>query len=213
VVDNLIHESKVSWLGLAPQTLRHELIEIDQKIGISSFPVNPECREMFVNLTPRTSVEVVKLMMVDTSMPLVVIAGQQLGYKMSGRDPRRVVADLQEFVRTNGYGRCRDFGEFLTKRGLAGQKVSQIHSRNDLVVAGSVLKNCLNNPSQPYRHGVLSGRYKIFCIGDQWEKGALAFDASTWELIEAKGVRNVLLPPAIMSDLDAAISEWKQQNA
>lgn len=213
VIDNKICESKVSWLSLAPPTLRHELVGVDVILGSSAFPVTPHCRSMFSELIPRTTVEVVKRMMGDPAMPLVVSAGQQLGYKMSGRDPVRIITDLQQYVRTHDYGRCRDFGEYLTKRGLNGNKVSQICSAHDLVVAGSVLKNCLNNPSQPYRHGVLSGRYRIFCIGERWELGALAFNPNTWELIEAKGPRNEPLHNAFISDLKMAVSEWRTMNA
>lgn len=198
---------------MAPSTLRHELAEVEVMFGSDAFPVLPECRSMLSDLVPRIAVEVVRRMMTDPSMPLVVIAGQQLGYKMTGRDPIRIVADLKEFVRTNGFGRCRDLGEYLTKRGLAGNKVTQIHSAHDLVIAGSVLKNCLNNPSQPYRHGVLSGRYRIFCVGEKWELGALAFDPTTWKLIEAKGFRNAPLAPSISSDLETAILEWKKLSA
>lgn len=213
VVENKICESKVSWLSLAPSTLRHELVGVDVRFGSNAFPVTPHCRSMFSELAPRTTVEVVKRMMGDPAMPLVVSAGQQLGYQMSGRDPVRIITDLQQYVRAHGYGRCRDFGEYLTKRGLSGNKVTQICSAHDLVVAGSVLKNCLNNPSQPYRHGVLSGRYRIFCIGERWELGALAFNPNTWELIEAKGPRNAPLQNSLIGDLEMAVSEWRTMDA
>jgi hypothetical protein len=212
VLGNDISELKVSWLGLVPSTLRHELADIELKNGGNSFPLMPECRSLFTELAPRTIVEVVKNMMSDPSLPLVIAAGQQLGYKMTGRDPIRIIGDLREFVRTNGFGRCRDLGEYLTKRGLHGHKVTQIYSAPDLVIAASSLKNCLNNPSQPYRHGVMSGRYRIFCIGENWNLGALAFDPTTWKLVEAKGFHNSSLPDEISNDLTAAITEWGQIN-
>jgi hypothetical protein len=164
-------------------------------------------------LDPRTSVAVVRKLMTDLTTPLVVLAGHQIDYKMSGRDPVRIVEDLKCAVRKSGFGRCRDFGEFLIKRGIAGNDVTEIKSSNDLVIAGTVLKNCLNNPSQPYRHGVLSGRYRVFCLGGDWGLGALAFDPNSWSLVEAKGKRNTPLSEEVLTDIDVALTEWRLSNA
>ena len=200
-------------MGLAPATLRPELGDVSMDDVTNSFPVTPECRSLMSNLDPRTSVAVVRRLMTDLTTPLVVLAAHQVGYTMSGRDPIRIVEDLKCAVRKSGFGRCRDFGEYLLKRGIAGNEVTEIKSSNDLVIAGSVLKNCLNNPSQPYRHGVLSGRYRVFCLGDDWGLGALAFDPTSWVLVEAKGQRNVPLPEDVLTDVNVALTEWRLNNA
>ena len=213
VIDSRITELKVSWMGLAPPTLRPELNDVSMAGLTNTFPVTPECRSLMSELDPRTSVAVVRKLMTDLTTPLVVLAGHQIGYKMSGRDPVRIVEDLKCAVRKSGFGRCRDFGEFLIKRGIAGNEVTEIKSSNDLVIAGTVLKNCLNNPSQPYRHGVLSGRYRVFCLGGDWGLGALAFDPNSWSLVEAKGKRNTPLSEEVLTDIDIALTEWRLRNA
>jgi hypothetical protein len=208
-----LSEVKISWLGLVTSNLRPELVNAPTVSNPNAFAVTPECRSVFELLRARTAVDVVKFCLPDPTMPMTVLAGHQLGYKMTGRDPARIIGDLKEFVRSRGFGRCRDLGEFLTKRGIAGNKVTELLSSHDLVVASSVLQNCLNNPSQPYRHGVLSGKYKVFCVGDDWSLGAVAFESSTWRLIEAKGFRNAELAVGLRDDLSLAISEWEQGHA
>jgi len=212
IIGSKFSEVKASWLGLVPANLRSELVDVPTVSSPNAFAVTPVCRSVFDLLTARTAVSVVEYCLPDPTMPMAVLAGQQLGYKMTGRDPIRIIGDLKEFVRSKGFGRCRDLGEYLTKRGIAGKKVTELRSSHDLVVASSVLKNCLNNPSQPYRHGIQSGKYKVFCIGDDWSHGAVAFESSTWRLVEAKGIRNAELADNLRDDLSLAISEWEHEH-
>ena len=215
IINGKISEIFVSWMGLAPPTLRAELTDIEPYSSLAAMAVTPACRAVLANLTPRTALEVVRGAMTDPAMPLTLLAAHKLGFVATGRDPKRILNEIKSAALRHDYGRCRDFCEYLVRRGLEGHPVTELKSRHDLVVAGKVLDNCLNNPTQPYFMGVQTGHIRVLCIGDDWRLGAVAFDVTnpTWELVDAKGPRNNPLSEELFSDLKKALTEWDAHNA
>jgi hypothetical protein len=215
IINGKISEVFISWMGLAPPTLRAELVTIEPCSSPAAMAVTPACRAVLVNLTPRTALEVVRGATQDPSMPLTILAAHKLGFVATGRDPKRILNEIKSAALRHDYGRCRDFCDFLIRRGLEGKPVTELKSRHDLVVAGKVLANCLNNPTQPYLMGVEMGHIRVLCIGDDWGLGAVAFNVANrpWRLIEAKGPNNDPLNEDLHSDLRNAFSEWETLNA
>ena len=215
IIKGKISEVFVSWMGLAPQTLRAELTDIEPNSSLAAMAVTPSCRAVLANLTPRTAIEVVREAMTDPAMPLTILAAHKLGFVATGRDPKRILNEIKSSALRHDYGQCKDFCDYLIRRGLEGHPVTELKSRHDLVVAGKVLDNCLNNPTQPFFMGVQTGQIRVLCIGDDWGLGAFAFDVTnpTWTLVDAKGPHNNPLNEELHSDLRKALSEWETLNA
>jgi hypothetical protein len=96
-------------------------------------------------------------------------------------------------------------------RGVAGEKVSLVATRQDCVVAGESLKNCLNNPRMPYKDDILNGRKTVVAIGDDWNKGAIAIDTRTQTIVDALGFKNQPLAPEYHIAIRELEQQWRSQ--
>lgn len=207
---NRISPIRASWLGLAPQSLRHELLDGEL---IAAWGLQPllEWRDLVVKLQPRPCVEFVRFAMADPKAISVLATASALGLKAHGRDHVRAYNDLYAAVLREGYGRCASLAMFIVARGVAGEKVSLVATRQDCVVASESLKNCLNNPSMPWKDDILSGRKAVVAIGDDWSKGAIAIDTRTQRIVEARGFKNQPLPPEYDIIIHELERQWRDQ--
>jgi hypothetical protein len=201
---------RASWIGLAPQSLRHELLTAKLSSASRLQPL-PMWREVLVELQPRACVEFVRFAMADTKAISVLATASALGIKARGRDHARAYHDIYAEVLREGYGRCASLATFIMARGVAGEKVSLVATRQDCVVAGESLKNCLNNPRMPYKDDILNGRKTVVAIGDDWNKGAIAIDTRTQTIVDALGFKNQPLAPEYHIAIRELEQQWRSQ--
>ena len=206
VAGDQLSGTRAAWLGLVPQTLRHELLDANLATPSALWPL-PVWRDMLALLQPRACVEFIRHAMADAKSISVLATASQLGLHASGRDGVRAFNDIYAEVLRKGYGRCASLATYIVARGIAGEKVSLLATRQDCVVAAESLKNCLNNPNMPWKDDVLSGRKAVVAIGDAWTKGAIAIDTRTQTIVEARGFKNQPLPP----EYDIVIRELERQ--
>lgn len=197
---------RASWIGLAPQSLRHELLNAKLSAAWGLQPL-PTWRDLVVELQPRPCLEFVRFAMADPKAISVLATASALGLKARGRDHVRAYNDVYAEVLRKGYGRCASLATYIVARGIAGEKVSLIATRRDCVVAAESLKNCLNNPNMQWKDDILSGRKAVVAIGDAWTKGAIAIDTRTQTIVEARGFKNQPLAP----EYDIVIRELERQ--
>lgn len=197
---------RASWIGLVPQSLRHELLGANLSSASRLQPL-PMWREVLVELRARACVEFVRFAMADPKAISVLATASALGLKARGRDHVRAYNDIYAEVLREGYGRRASLATELIAKGIAGEKVSLLATRQDCVVASESLKNCLNNPNMPWKDDILSGRKAVLAIGDDWKKGAIAIDTRTQTIVEARGFKNQSLP----LEYDIVIREIERQ--
>jgi len=206
VVNGQLSSNRAAWLGLVPTTLRHELVDSPL---VSTPYLRPlaSWRDVLSDLEPRARVEFVRHAMSESKSISVLASAYTLGLKAHGRDHVRAFNDLVADVLRCGVGRPGSFAMFLIAKGIAGEKASLLSTRQDCVVAASTLENCLNNPCQRYKEGILSGKTVVLAVGENWDKAAIAIDPRTERIVEAKGRKNVPLP----TDVDLALRELQRQ--
>jgi len=210
VVGEIISPIRASWLGIAPQSLRHELLDAKLSAPWGLQPL-PTWRDLVVELQPRPCVEFVRLAMADPKAISVLATASVLGLKARGRDHVRAFNDVYAEVLRQGYGRRASLATELIAKGLAGEKVSLVATRADCVVAGDSLRNCLNNPHMPYKQDILSGRKTVLVIGDDWGKGAIAIDTRTQTIVEMRGYKNQPLPLEYEIVIREVERKWRDQ--
>jgi len=210
VVDGRLSPNRVAWLGLVPATLRHELVDAPLVSTPYLRPL-PNWREVVSDLEPRTCVEFIRQAMNESKSISVMASAKALGVKARGRDHVRAYNDMVADVLRRGVGRPGSFAMFLIAKGIAGEKASLLSTRQDCVVAASTLKNCLNNPCQSYKEGILSGKTVVLAVGENWDKAAIAIDPRTEQIVEAKGHKNRPLSTEIELALGELQKQWKQQ--
>lgn len=201
---------RASWIGLAPQSLRHELLDAKLSAAWGLQPL-PTWRDLVVELQPRPCVEFIRFAMADPKAISVLATASALSLKARGRDHIRAYNDVYAEVLRQGYGRCASLATYFVARGVAGEKVSLVATRQDCVVASESLKNCLNNPNMPYKEEILSGRKTVVAIGDDWTKGAIAIDTRTQTIVEARGFKNQPLPPEFEIVIRELEQQWRSQ--
>lgn len=206
VVDDRLCINRAAWLGLVPSTLRHELVDTPLVSTPYLRPLNA-WREVVSELEPRACVEFVRHAMGTGKSISVIASAYALGLKAKGRDHVRAFNDLVADVLRQGLGRPSSLAMFVIARGIAGQKASLLATRQDCVVAASILENCLNNSSQPYKDAIVSGRTVVLAVGENWDMAAIAIDPRTERIVEAKGHKNQPLP----TDVELALSELQRQ--
>lgn len=206
VAGDQISGTRAAWLGLVPQTLRHELLDANLATPSALWPLLA-WREMLASLQPRTCVEFIRYAMADAKSISVLATASALGLHASGRDAVRAYNDIYATVLRADYGRRASLATMLIAKGIAGEKVSLVATRQDCVVASESLKNCLNNSNLPFKHDILNGRKTVVAIGDDWKKGAIAIDTRTQTIVEARGFKNQSLP----LEYDIVIREIERQ--
>jgi len=206
VAGDQLSGTRAAWLGLVPQTLRHELLDANLATPSALWPL-PVWRDMLALLQPRACVEFIRHAMADAKSISVLATAAALGLHASGRDGIRAYNEIYANVLRADYGRRASLATELIAKGIAGEKVSLLATRQDCVVAGESLKNCLNNPNMPYKDDILNGRKTVVAIGDKWNKGAIAIDTRTQQIVEARGFKNQPLPP----EYDVVIREIERQ--
>jgi hypothetical protein len=209
---NRLSGVRAAWLGLAPQTLRHELLDAPLATSPLLWPL-PSWREMLVDLQPRTCVAFVKHAMTDGKAISVLATAAALGLRASGRDHVRAYNDLYAAVLRADYGRPASLAALLIAKGVAGEKVSLLATRQDCVVAGESLKNCLSNSNMSYKQDILDGRKTVVAIGDDWGKGAIAIDTRTQRIVEKRGYKNAPLPAEYEVVIQEIERQWQRQQA
>lgn len=206
VAGDQLSGTRAAWLGLVPQTLRHELLDTTLATPSALWPLFA-WREVLASLQPRACVEFIRYAMADAKSISVLATAAELRLRASGRDGVRAYNEIYANVLRADYGRRASLATELIAKGIAGEKVSLLATRQDCVVASESLKNCLNNPNMPWKDDILSGRKAVLAIGDDWKKGAIAIDTRTQTIVEARGFKNQSLP----LEYDIVIREIERQ--
>jgi hypothetical protein len=210
VTGDQLSGTRAAWLGLVPQTLRHELLDATLATSSALSPLSA-WREMFSSLQPRSCVEFIRHAMADAKSISVLATASALGLRASGRDAVRAYNEIFATVLRADYGRRASLATELIARGVAGERVSLVATRQDCVVAGESLQNCLNNPRMPYKDDILNGRKTVVAIGDDWDKGAIAIDTRTQRIVEALGFKNKPLAPELRIAIREIEQQWRSQ--
>jgi len=210
VASDQLSGTRAAWLGLVPQTLRHELLDSMLATPSALWPL-PVWREMLAPLQPRACVEFIRHAMADAKAISVLATAAALGLHAGGRDGIRAYNEMYANVLRADYGRRASLATELIAKGIAGERVSLIATRQDCVIASESLKNCLNNPKMPWKEDIISGRKAVVAIGDKWDKGAIAIDTRTQKIVEARGFKNQPLPPEYDTVIREVERQWHSQ--
>lgn len=210
VEDNKTSANRAAWLGLAPSTLRHELVEAPL-VSVSHLRPLNTWRAVVSELQPRACVEFVRYAMTQGNSISIVASAYALGLKARGRDHVRAFNDLVADVHRRGLGRPKNLAAFMVANGIAGHTTSLLSTRQDCVVAATTLNNCLNNPSQPYKDQIITGRTVVLAVGENWDQAAIAINPRTNQIIEQKGHKNSPVPEALRVAIDELVERWKAE--
>lgn len=207
-VGDSLDESRVALMGLVPPgDERRKLVAVPAS---SIWMVPPrEVAEVASELAVPVALTFAAEAIRDPRSRLQLTAAQVLKIRATGNDGVLAYRQVLDEVLRSDFAAPRTLAEHIVASGPLGElPISQATTDRSLDVIAKAARNCLANPSYPWRSRVLRGEVALLTVGEAKDLTAvIAIDPTTGAIVEMKGKNNAEVPPPLASAIARRIEQ------
>lgn len=207
-VGNSLDESRVALMGLVPPgDERRKLVAVPTSTiwMIPPRAVAEVASELAVPAAVAFAAEAIR----DPRSRLQLTAAHVLRIKAAGNDGALAYRHVLDDVLRSDFAAPRTLAERIVASGPVEEwPIAQVTTDRGLAVVAKAARNCLANPSYPWRSRVLRGEVALLTVGEVKELAAvLAIDPTTGVIVEMRGRNNAEVPPPLASAISRRIEQ------
>jgi len=207
-VGDVLDESRVALMSLVPPgDERRKLVAVPTP---QVWMIPPQATaNVASNLTVPVALVFAAEAIRDARSRLQLTAAQALNIKAAGRDGVVAYRQLLDDVLRSEFSAPRSLTDRVIASGpVAELPIVQVTTERGLDVVAKAARNCLGNPSYPWRSRALRGEVSILAFGQLTDPVAIvAIDPTSGVIVEMKSKGNADVPPQLATAISRRLAQ------